>query len=85
MAFFVVSAQGEDLNPHDKPLIIIRILDRSTMYLTGIFTGIRMKLPKYVRTIGNSDRLSYQRDYPTKLRIYFPKEDILLPIGSEAQ
>jgi hypothetical protein len=39
-----------------------------------------MKLPKYVRTIGNSDRLHYQRDYPTKLRIYFPKKTFSYPL-----
>ncbi|MEY3006030.1 MAG: hypothetical protein RI942_372, partial [Pseudomonadota bacterium] len=39
-----------------------------------------MKLPKYIRTIGNSDRLHYQRDYPTRLRIYFPKKTFSYPL-----
>ncbi|EGG28350.1 hypothetical protein IMCC3088_322 [Aequoribacter fuscus] len=39
-----------------------------------------MKLPRYVRTIGNSDRLHYQRDYPTKLRLYFPKKTFSYPL-----
>lgn len=38
-----------------------------------------MKLPKYVRSLSN--KLYYQRDYPTKLRVYFPKKTFSYPLG----
>ena len=38
-----------------------------------------MKLPKYIRNLSN--KLYYQRDYPTKLRVYFPKKTFSYPLG----